>query len=217
MKRYFGFTLSEILITLGIVGVVASLTLPSVIKHYQKQAVLTQLKKAYSELGQAIQLAEAEHGSRETWDFSLTGKQFFKTYLDNYIKINQTTSNKLKQNVKYYQMNGSVYNVGYIWQNCYIVTTNSGYTLFFETWGDKRNQYIFVDVNGPFKGPNTFGKDLHSFLLWKDKGLQPLNISDYGNPTTDRQALMQKCKTYGNCCTAIIMMDNWQFSKDYPW
>lgn len=219
MRRYFGFTLSEILITLGIVGVVAGLTLPNVIKHYQKQTVLTQLKKAYSELGQAIQFAEVEHGSKENWDFSLSGEQFFKTYLDKYIKINQTTSKKLRQNVKYFKMNGDEYTTtGYIWQhNTYIVTTNSGYTLFFETWSDTRNQYIFIDVNGPLKGPNTFGKDLHSFVLWKDKGLQPLNIRDNGDLAIDRETLMNNCKSTGSFCTAILLMDNWQFSKDYPW
>ena len=218
MKRHFGFTLAEVLITLGIIGVVAAMTIPTLIQKHQKQTILTQLKKAYSELGQAIQLAEVENESREYWDFSLSGEQFFKTYLSHYIKINETTSNKLRQNTKYYNMSGQEYNGGYIWNNNYIVTTNSGYTLFFETWNDTRNQYIFIDVNSPSKGPNTFGKDLHSFLLWKDKGLQPLNVlSDYSNPTADRQALLQKCKIHGDCCTAVIMMDNWQFSSDYPW
>jgi prepilin-type N-terminal cleavage/methylation domain-containing protein len=43
-----GFTLAEVLITLGIVGVVATITLPSVIKNYQKRQTVTQLKKAYT-------------------------------------------------------------------------------------------------------------------------------------------------------------------------
>ena len=90
MKRHFGFTLAEVLITLGIIGVVAAMTIPTLIQKHQKQTILTQLKKAYSELGQAIQLAEVENESREYWDFSLSGEQFFKTYLSHYIKINET-------------------------------------------------------------------------------------------------------------------------------
>ena len=35
MKRKFAFTLSEVLITLGVVGVVAVLTIPGVMKNYQ--------------------------------------------------------------------------------------------------------------------------------------------------------------------------------------
>ena len=37
MKTKFGFTLAEVLITLGIIGVVAALTLPSLVTNYQKQ------------------------------------------------------------------------------------------------------------------------------------------------------------------------------------
>ena len=41
-----GFTLAEVLITLGIIGVVAALTLPSLITNYQKKQIVAQLKKA---------------------------------------------------------------------------------------------------------------------------------------------------------------------------
>ena len=54
-KRKIAFTLAEVLITLGIIGVVASLTLPSVIQNYKKQVTVNQLKKAYSTLGQVAQ------------------------------------------------------------------------------------------------------------------------------------------------------------------
>ena len=42
----WGFTLAEVLITLGIIGVVAALTIPQVVQNYQKQATATALKKA---------------------------------------------------------------------------------------------------------------------------------------------------------------------------
>lgn len=40
-----GFTLAEVLITLGIIGVVAALTLPALIQNYQKKATATSVKK----------------------------------------------------------------------------------------------------------------------------------------------------------------------------
>ena len=40
------FTLAEVLITLGIIGVVAAMTLPSLIANHQKQVYVTGLKKA---------------------------------------------------------------------------------------------------------------------------------------------------------------------------
>ena len=53
MKK--GFTLAEVLITLAIIGIVAALTIPSVISNYQQQEFKTGLKKAVSVLNEAIQ------------------------------------------------------------------------------------------------------------------------------------------------------------------
>ena len=50
-----GFTLAEVLITLGIIGVVAALTMPSLIASYQKKALETQFKKVYSMYSQNLQ------------------------------------------------------------------------------------------------------------------------------------------------------------------
>ena len=49
-----GFTLAEVLITLGIIGVVAALTMPALIGNYQKKEITTRLKKTYSIVQQAI-------------------------------------------------------------------------------------------------------------------------------------------------------------------
>lgn len=46
MKK--GFTLSEVLITLGIIGIVAAITLPTLITNYQKKTTATRVKKAYA-------------------------------------------------------------------------------------------------------------------------------------------------------------------------
>ena len=53
--KFKGFTLAEVLITLMIIGVVAALTIPSVISNYQQQEFKTGLKKAVSVLNEAIQ------------------------------------------------------------------------------------------------------------------------------------------------------------------
>ena len=57
-----GFTLAEVLITLLIIGVVAALTIPSVISNYQQQEFKTGLKKAVSVLNEAIQTNIAQDG-----------------------------------------------------------------------------------------------------------------------------------------------------------
>ena len=57
-----GFTLAEVLITLMIIGIVAALTIPSVISNYQQQEFKTGLKKAVSVLNEAIQTNIAQDG-----------------------------------------------------------------------------------------------------------------------------------------------------------
>ena len=60
MKK--AFTLAEVLITLAIIGIVAALTIPSVISNYQQQEFKTGLKKAVSVLNEAIQTNIAQEG-----------------------------------------------------------------------------------------------------------------------------------------------------------
>ena len=47
------FTLAEVLITLGIIGVVAAMTMPALVSHHQKMVFKNQYKKLYSTLYQA--------------------------------------------------------------------------------------------------------------------------------------------------------------------
>lgn len=56
-----GFTLAEVLITLGIIGVVAAMTMPSLVGHYREKQTIVALKKFYSVLEQAIRLNQIEN------------------------------------------------------------------------------------------------------------------------------------------------------------
>ena len=66
------FTLAEVLITLAIIGVVAALTLPSVIQNFKERQYVSQLKKTYSVLQNAFQMAIAEHGTLDQWGLTNT-------------------------------------------------------------------------------------------------------------------------------------------------
>ncbi len=95
MKKQ-AFTLAEVLITLGIIGVVAAMTIPILMTAYRKKQTVTRLKRAYSIVQQSIRLSEDENGEVESWDTKLNGDEFFKTYLANYIKyLDKYTSQEL--------------------------------------------------------------------------------------------------------------------------
>ena len=70
MKKRNAFTLAEVLITLGIIGVVAAMTLPTLIQKYQDKSDYTHLKKIYSQLLQATLSLEQEYGPVEGWEWT---------------------------------------------------------------------------------------------------------------------------------------------------
>ena len=68
------FTLAETLITVGIIGIIAALTLPSLIENHQKKITVTRLKAFNSIMAQAFQTAKLEYGDWENWDNSNFGE-----------------------------------------------------------------------------------------------------------------------------------------------
>ena len=66
--RLFGFTLAEVLITLGIIGIVAALTMPAVISDTRKTTTARKLHQAYNFLQQTFTLAENEYGEMINWE-----------------------------------------------------------------------------------------------------------------------------------------------------
>lgn len=70
-KQLFGFTLAEVLITLGIIGVVAAITLPSLIQNYQKKTYIEGLKVGISIFEQGFKAAMADDGVDDLADTTL--------------------------------------------------------------------------------------------------------------------------------------------------
>lgn len=84
--RFSAFTLAEVLITLAIIGVVAAMTIPSVIVRTNQQEYKTGAKKALSVLSSALQLAEAQDGiSLENSDY-----EEIQNALEKYMNIIKT-------------------------------------------------------------------------------------------------------------------------------
>ena len=64
------FTLAEVLITLSILGVVAAMTIPNVVFNYKEKANIVKLKKVYSQLQNAFDMAEAIYGDSKNWELA---------------------------------------------------------------------------------------------------------------------------------------------------
>ncbi len=74
------------MITIGVIGVVAALTIPTIMYKHQKSVSETAVKKFYTNINQAVLMAETQKGEeRITW--SVTGTDLYDNYLKDYLKV----------------------------------------------------------------------------------------------------------------------------------
>ncbi len=83
-NRRLAFTLAEVLITLGVIGIVAAMTLPAVINNSRNKQLEAGLKRSYSLISQALDMYQAETGERIMLSSS---KLQLKSKLIKYFKI----------------------------------------------------------------------------------------------------------------------------------
>lgn len=86
MKLSFikAFTLAEALITLGIIGVISTITIPNLISTYRVKIIESRLKSTFSILSQSIKLAEAEHEECTGWDQVYSGATYVYPFMKKY-------------------------------------------------------------------------------------------------------------------------------------
>ena len=68
-KNKVAFTLAEVLITLGVIGIVAAMTLPTLIANYKNKVLLNQAKNSYSKISNALLLVKTQNGYDSYADF----------------------------------------------------------------------------------------------------------------------------------------------------
>ena len=180
------FTLAEVLITLVIIGVIAAMTIPTLINKTNKQEYVSKLKKAYSTLAQVTNRIIAEEGKPRAdiggWATDSENiYQLYKKYLTN--AKDCLNGQGCFANETYKFLNGNNFGNLDTWNQAsfrklilsdgtslLIDRTNTSCT---ENWDNQSNDcaQFWVDINGA-KGPNTAGIDWFSFVL-KENGLYP--------------------------------------------
>ena len=184
--RRAAFTLAEVLITLGIIGVVAVMTLPTLIQNYQKHITVNRLKVNYNILNNAVRRAEADFGEITTWDellnsystdydgnkpaVKLQAASIIKKYLMPYLSGAQLTETKSLAQLGYKRpilnAKGSIF--APINATGPILTLKNGTVILISI--DISNpdaegkKYLYglnlvIDIDGP-NGYNTKGKDV---------------------------------------------------------
>ena len=233
MRYKFGFTLAEVLITLGIIGIVAALTLPALIQKNHVTTVETRLKKFYSSINQAIQMAEVKYGDKENWEPKDTD-EFWNVYIKPYLKYtdveNVTAADSLgaKQYlVKLPDGSGFVMDIYFrVGANGEISEqTHGGHFIFcpqvkdcrsgldYTIMGKKQFLFGYWPNEDPAAGGHTEMK------YHKGKGVEPYLVHWDGREESLTTHNSYGCKEGSETaayCTAVIQHNGWHIPKNYP-
>lgn len=209
--RKSAFTLAEVLITLGIIGVVAAMTLPNLVAKYRIKILHNQFKVAYSLISQAVMNMGVENPDLNSYYCQdrrdQTENMFIKDFAKNFHVIKRKYSNTDNlQNLGYKEsfflqtspgnipFNHDGHNNGAIFINNGIMIASSGCW-----WRDSQIDFI-VDING-IKGPNRFGYDVFYFQIGRDNKLYP-SAGNYHIISSDEEGMI-KCCNFQEASTCI--------------
>lgn len=185
LLKKLAFTLAEVLIVLGIIGIVAEMTIPTLMNNVQDQVYKTQLKKVYSVLSSATIQVKYENGGSmigiwpDNASIHFSGDNIFGNLYSKYIRTSKVCNTD--------PTNGTCWHQDYKWydESHSSLTNCSGCSAFYEVDGSwveaAGNQYyscegniangpsnvcigLWVDVNGE-KKPNQVGKDIHQLFI----------------------------------------------------
>jgi len=209
------FTLAEVLITLAIIGVVAAMTIPTLVANYQKKLVTTRMLKFYSSMKQAIQLASV-NSYMENVTSEKSGEKILEWYNNNLAKNLKTQSVKtLPDGILARLSDGSGFIILY-----------GGHVVFCPE--HKKCEEILNSMESSTPANDAFvykldGKNLFGFILYNGM-FKTYDVC--WNGTREGALYSTDCaygaNSYGcadsahKLCAKLIELDGWKIADDYP-
>lgn len=214
-KTIKAFTLAEILITLGIIGIVAAITIPTLVKNIDDQANRNALKKAFSILSEVTTRVKTENNGTilGVCSTSTDCKNAFKAYLSFTKDCDASgvmgkcwgSSWKTTDNNAGWNLDSVTNSAGLVLNDGMYMTFESVSATCARTDGNNPASCfaMSVDVNGN-KAPNKMGYDIFRFYVYTDRAVpfgtsaQIDNLNNYPCSKSGR----------GDCCTAAILQNS---------
>ncbi len=226
------FTLAEVLITLGIIGVVAAMSIPSLFLKYRKEQTLNRLKRAISVINQAYKMSYNDLGEPINSNLKMNAREYIMTYWAPYIKISNLCVKYSDCGYKSVEPHSYANGTHATWWIAGKSDSVNGTRVSFKTSdgilylpmfatpkddgsGETIEMLsIIVDINGA-DGPNKYGQDVF-WLTRVPTGNGEIKL--YGYDKTDAQ-VNANCSSggTGEYCAEKIRRDGWKITKDYPW
>lgn len=221
------FTLAEVLITLGIIGVVAALTLPTVVQSYKKKVVETRMAKFYTTFNEAIKLSEAVNGNFMDWEFPVnpdeaTAQAWFDKYFRPYIKILKTDTLSTKEGGR---------SVVWLPDGSLVVISSSSTWLFFPNSKDyittcndeTQNCYPKEANGGTIWFTFVFAPKTKENETYYKKGLEPYCHANFEvtadnllNPAKLQACTPERSNEEHALCAKLIQINGWKIPDNYP-
>ena len=239
IKHLNAFTLAEVLITLGIIGVVAAVTLPTLISNYKKSVVETKVKKTYALIANAISMSEAKYGEMAEWRACGTTNRYECTsiILEQYIipELNVSKICGKDNKEECWTPPSSLSGLTGVFQHeekSVTAILNNGISLYM--WAGNQSTLfphiqIWFDIDGHKKGRNTLGIDVFGLKITynpSDEEKKGVWFHPLATKTIDEDALrntaLYGCSKdinsiyAGYYCGGLIQLNNWKIPDDYP-
>lgn len=199
--RRTAFTLAEVLITLGVIGVVAAITLPLIINQTQKFVLKQQFKQTYSILYNAFEKTKSDLEYIPNCTYTNIGSATTKTSdcttyhtaVLNNLKTIKTCNGYAKRDGCIKDVKGTdvINQMPTLWgfnqgsidnQNYAVILSNGAMFMFYNANGKLNWPIYLVDVNGT-KGPNKWGYDVFPIISIKNKLTCHYTIKEKGGNT----------------------------------
>ncbi len=213
MKKFLAFTLAEVLVTLGIIGVVSALTVPTLMKNHQRKVFVTQLRKVYSQLSQAAEQAMTDNNAVSLGESEYASNPM--GFIQNYFKTVKhcTASGDGCVPTSYKTLNGGTSSSSTYDTNCYVIADGAAICYHGGGWSgsdELTSAEYLIDVNS-MAGPNVVGRDLFGVSLYNDGKVG----GSYNYPSNfDKDTRLDTCKDggdgYGIGCIDYLLNNGWE-------
>ncbi len=217
------FTMAEVLVTLGIIGIVAAMTLPTLLARHRSKVLEAQFWKRYNEVSQTLLMIKRDEmplygnysgpkiqpllaaqfkgakGGHPAWGNTEQQKRVFGFELPNYKTIDKSQTYNTRS-----MDDGSV------------IVSKEFFIFFNSDYNDSTNVQFLIDVNG-LQNPNIVGYDVFVFRLEKDDVLKP---AIYNNKYEAARLCNPKSSVAGNsngCYCSYFAMTDKNYFKNLNW
>ena len=207
------------LVTLGIIGVISAMTLPTLVKNHQRTVYVTQLQKVVNELTQAAERAITDNNAISLAETEYRDPQDAKL-LTRYLKVTKNCSSNRDECFasEYKTLTGEVFSGwnGYCsgYYSASVILANGASVCISRNMIDGRysdgrirhgNSILYIDVNG-LQGPNILGRDLFYAELYSDGVVAESHSGDL----SQADWCLNNGMGYGPGCLSKIMEDGWK-------